>query len=91
MNRLQKLLFLSGAATILLSLGLSQIHIPLSKAESDAIFNSCIECQSPPTYRTVDPNLVYSLLAVGIATVAAGAVSAALHTPRSEKAPETTN
>jgi hypothetical protein len=89
MNRLPKILFLSGAAAILLGLGLSQLHIPLSKSESEAIFYACSLCKTPPTFKTLDPNLTYSLWAAGISTIVAGAIFVALHQPRSEKAPET--
>ncbi|HEU4985283.1 MAG TPA: hypothetical protein VFT58_06545 [Nitrososphaera sp.] len=79
MNRLPKLLFISKIAAILLGVGLSQLHIPLSKEESDAFFKACIECKSPPTYRNIDPEIVNVLLIVGIVAISAGGILTALH------------
>lgn len=68
-----------GAALMLLGFGLSQLHIPLSKAEADALFEACSECKSPPTYRNIDPNATIPIFASGIPILLSGIIMKAFN------------
>jgi hypothetical protein len=71
---LGKILTITGIAVILTGFGLTQLHIPLSKEESQVLFQHCIECKEPPTYRTLDSNVTEGLFFAGFPIVALGLI-----------------
>lgn len=71
---LGRILAIAGIAITLTGLGLTQLHIPLSKEESDNLFRNCIECKYPPTYRTLDSTITLGLFFAGFPVVALGLI-----------------
>ena len=71
---LGKILAIAGIAIILTGFGLTQLHIPLSKEESQDLFQRCIECKYPPTYRTLDSTLTEGMFFAGFPVVALGLI-----------------
>ena len=69
-----KILLISGVCLIAIGLVMSQLRIPLTKEESDALFKNCIECKAPPTYRNIDPNIYYATIFVGIPITCSSAI-----------------
>jgi len=71
---LGKILTIIGIAIILTGFGLTQLHIPLSKEESENLFKNCIECKYPPTYRTLDSTFAEGMFFAGFPVVALGLI-----------------
>ncbi|MGI0074137.1 MAG: hypothetical protein ACREA3_10045 [Nitrosotalea sp.] len=69
-----KILEITGVAVILIGFGLTQLRIPLSKEESQILFQNCIECKEPPTYRTLDPTITEGLFFAGFPIIALGLI-----------------
>lgn len=71
---LGKILVITGIAIILTGFGLTQLHIPLSKEEAQDLFQRCIECKEPPTYRTLDSTFTEGLFFAGFPVVVLGII-----------------
>ncbi|TLY03956.1 MAG: hypothetical protein E6K92_04075 [Thaumarchaeota archaeon] len=79
MKTISGVLLIAGAALLVIGFGLTQLNIPLSESEANALFDKCIECKSPPTYRNIDPNVTFSLLVAGIPVLSTGLILKLLH------------
>ena len=79
LKTISEMLMAAGAALLVIGFGLTQVNIPLSESEANALFDKCIECKSPPTHRNIDPNVTLSLLVAGIPVISAGLILKLLH------------
>ena len=71
---ISKILLIVGIVLVVIGFTLSVIHIPLSKEEAQALFDACMECNEPPTYRNLDPNITLPIFFSGFPVIASGLI-----------------
>ncbi|MCI4432947.1 MAG: hypothetical protein JHC41_05035 [Nitrosopumilus sp.] len=67
-----KIMALAGIVITLAGFTLTQLHIPLTKEESQALFQNCMECKEPTTYRTLDYNVILGMFFAGLPMIGVG-------------------